>query len=124
MPSWMERLQSTVRNGRRTSTNGCSRKVGRGSSSHDFGGNSRMLRRCSAEVTVVTVDRLKAVGGKAGGGEPSVSFRMLNTLAVNEVRYSAAEKVGTLCERSARPRPSRALNVAHNRFIGQHALQF
>src|SRR6218665_3497133 len=116
MPSWMERLQSTVRSGRRTSTNSCSREVGRGSSSHDFGGNSRMIRRSSAEVTKVTVDRLKAVGGKTGGGEPSVSFRMLNALAVNEVRYSSDRKDGTLCERSARPRPSTALKVAHNRF--------
>src|SRR6218665_3137630 len=72
--------------------------------------------RIAAEVTGVTVDRLKAVGGKAGGGDPSVSFRMLNTLVVNEVRYSSAEKDGTHCERSARPRPSRALKVAHNRF--------
>src|SRR6218665_407005 len=118
MPSWMERLQSTVRSGRRTSTNSCSREVhvGRRSSSHDFGGDSRMIRRSSAEVTGVTVDRLKAVGGKTGGEEPSVAFRMSNTLVVNEVRYSCAEKDGTLCERSARPRGSRALNVAHNRF--------
>src|SRR6218665_161873 len=106
MPSRMERLQSTVRSGRRTSTNSCSREVGSGSSSHDFGGDSRTIRRSSAEVTGVTVDRLKAVGGKTGGEEPSVSFRMLNTLLVNEVRYSSAEKDGTLCERSARPRPS------------------
>src|SRR6218665_639103 len=111
MPSWMERLQSTVSSGRRTLTNSCSREVGRGSSSHDFGGDSRMIRRSSAEVTEVTVDRLKAAGGKAGGGEPSVSFRMLNTLVVNEARYSSAEKDGTHCERS-----SRALNVAHNCF--------
>src|SRR6218665_1883355 len=80
MPSRMERLQSTVRSGRRTSTNSCSREVGSGSSSHDFGGDSRMIRRSSAEVTGVTVDRLKAVGGKTGGEEPSVSFRMLNSI--------------------------------------------
>src|SRR6218665_1147003 len=79
MPSWMKRLQSTVRNGRRTSTNSCSREVGRGSSSHDFGGDSWMIRRSSAEVTGVRVDRLKAVGGKTGGGEPSVSFRMFTS---------------------------------------------
>jgi len=42
-----------------------------------------MIRRSSAEVTGVRVDRLKAVGGKTGGGEPPVSFRMLNTLAVS-----------------------------------------
>ena len=46
-----------------------------------------MIRRSSAEVTGVTVDRLKAAGGKTGGGVPSVSFRMLNTLAVNVVLY-------------------------------------
>src|SRR6218665_1968677 len=90
MPFWMERLQSTVRNGRRTSTNSCSSPdVGRGSSSHDVGGVSRMILRSSAEVTGVTVDRLKAAGGKTGGGEPSVSFRMLNTLAVMFLNFDS-----------------------------------
>src|SRR6218665_1127857 len=89
MPSWMEWLQSTVRSGRRTSTNSCSREVGRGSSSHDFRGDSRMIRRSSAEITGVTVDKLKAAGGKTGGGEPSVSFRMLNTLAVMFLNFDS-----------------------------------
>src|SRR6218665_1530669 len=51
MPSWIDRLQRNVRNGRRTSTSSWSRNVGSGSSSQDLAADERMMRRSSVPVT-------------------------------------------------------------------------
>src|SRR6218665_539884 len=62
-------FQRTAMSGRRTSTNSCSKDVGRGSSSQDFGAEARMSRHRSVAVTVARVDKSKDVGEKTGGGE-------------------------------------------------------
>src|SRR6218665_3625783 len=70
MPSWMEGLQSTVRNGRRTSMNSCSREVGRRSSSHDFGGDYYQRATCLCFTNCLKLILFTMVGL----GEPQSRF--------------------------------------------------
>src|SRR6218665_3017435 len=88
VPSRTEQLQRTEMSGSRTSTNSCSKDVGRGSSSQDFGAEARMSRRRSVAVTGARVDRSKDVGGKTGLGELAVSFRTSSTLVVNTLAHN------------------------------------
>src|SRR6218665_3862720 len=91
--------------------------VGRGSSSHDLGGEPMMIRWRSSAVTSLMDDRLQSVEGWCGGGEPSVACRMPKILAVCEVRKSSAVKAGAPEVHSGwtRRRPRRVLNVDHRR---------
>src|SRR6218665_442574 len=66
LPGWSgSKARSEAEEGRRRTLK---QGVGRGSSSHDFGGDSRMIRRSSAEVTEVTVDRFESCGRKSWRG--------------------------------------------------------
>src|SRR5678816_1807385 len=74
-PSQRERLQSTVRNGRRVSTSSWRMNVGTGSRLQVFGADARIVSRNSSLVTGLKMDKPQFVGGKVGGGQPAVASR-------------------------------------------------
>ena len=63
LPFWIDRLQRTVRNGRRTLTSSWSRDVGRGSSSQDLAADERMMGQSSGLMTATMTDKRKSVTG-------------------------------------------------------------
>src|SRR6218665_75624 len=114
IPSRFDRLHSVARRGSNTSTSSWSKKISRGSNSHDFGGKTRMRRRTSPLVTLFKAGREQSVVGRRGAGAFSVAWRTPRILAV----YASKKSSAVLDDFSGEPawsrrRPRRALNMAH-----------